>query len=70
VVFDAGHGTNNWLYECRETRGSDQCVTRSLCNVAMRIKGLLVDGIDIKLAEEDILYLEEPYKARSVLGHS
>jgi hypothetical protein len=36
----------------------------------MRIKGLLVDGVDIKLAEEDILYLEEPYKARSVLGHA
>ena len=26
--------------------------------------------IDVKLAEEDILYLEEPYQTRSVLGHN
>jgi hypothetical protein len=37
--------------------------------MAMVIKLLLADGIDVKLAEEDILYLEEPYKARSVMGH-
>ena len=68
MVSDASYGTNRWLYEHRETRGSNQCVTWSTCNVV--IKGLLVDGVDIKLEEEDILYLEEPYKARSVLGHA
>jgi hypothetical protein len=44
----------------------------SLChasNVAMVIKLLLADGVDVKLVEEDILYLEEPYRARSVMGH-
>jgi hypothetical protein len=41
----------------------------SLCNVAMVNKLLLADGVDVKLAEEDILYLEEPYQARSVMGH-
>jgi hypothetical protein len=40
-----------------------------LCHVAMRIKLLVADGVDIKLTEEDIQYLEEPYKARSVMGH-
>lgn len=29
----------------------------------------LINGVDVKLAEEDILYLEEPYRARSVMGH-
>ncbi|KAF8504607.1 aryl-alcohol dehydrogenase [Russula emetica] len=29
----------------------------------------LINGVDVKLAEEDILYLEEQYKARSVMGH-
>ncbi|KAI0279094.1 aryl-alcohol dehydrogenase [Russula aff. rugulosa BPL654] len=29
----------------------------------------LINGVDVKLAEEDILYLEVPYKARSVMGH-
>jgi len=29
----------------------------------------LINGVDVKLAEEDILYLEEPYQARSVMGH-
>lgn len=42
----------------------------SLCNVTMVIKLLLGDGVDVKLAEDDILYLEEPYQARSVMGHS
>lgn len=41
----------------------------SLCNVAVVIKYLLADGVGVKLAEEDILYLEEPYQARSVMGH-
>ena len=41
----------------------------SLCNVAMVIGALLADGVDVKLAEEDIMYLEEPYQARSVMGH-
>ena len=68
MVLDAGHSANRWLYECRETRGSDKCVTCSRYNV--EVKGLLVDGVDVKLAEEDILYLEEPYKARSVVGHA
>ena len=36
----------------------------------MVIKLLLGDGVDVKLAEDDILYLEEPYQARSVMGHS
>jgi hypothetical protein len=35
----------------------------------MVIELLLADGVDVKLAEEDILYLEEPYQARSVMGH-
>ena len=35
----------------------------------MGIKLLVADGVDIKLTEEDIQYLEEPYKARSVMGH-
>ena len=42
----------------------------SLYDLAVGVKGLLVDGVDVKLTEEDILYLEEPYKARSVLGHA
>jgi hypothetical protein len=37
--------------------------------IMMVIKLLLADGVDVKLAEEDILYLEEPYQARSVMGH-
>jgi len=41
----------------------------SLCNVAVVIKFLLADGVGVELAEEDILYLEEPYQARSVMGH-
>ena len=41
------------------------CVT---LYVTMVIKLLLADGVDVKLAKEDILYLEEPYKARSVMG--
>ena len=44
--------------------------TWSLCNVAMRIKLLIADGVDVKLEEEDIVYLEGPYKACSVLGHT
>jgi hypothetical protein len=40
-----------------------------LCNVVIVIKLLVADGVDVKLAEEDILYLEEPYQARSVMGH-
>jgi hypothetical protein len=30
---------------------------------------MFADSVDGELAEEDILYLEEPYQARSVLGH-
>jgi hypothetical protein len=41
-----------------------------VCNVAMRMNPLVADGAEIELSEEDILYLEEPYKARSVLGHT
>jgi hypothetical protein len=33
----------------------------------MGIQLLLADGVDIKLTEEEILYLEKPYKARSVM---
>jgi hypothetical protein len=36
----------------------------------MRIQLLVADGVEIELSEEDILYLEEPYKARSLLGHA
>lgn len=28
-----------------------------------------VDAVDIKLTEEEIKYLEEPYKATAVFGH-
>ncbi|KAI9511463.1 aryl-alcohol dehydrogenase [Russula earlei] len=30
----------------------------------------LINGTDVKLTEDEILYLEEPYKARSVMGHN
>ncbi|KAI0292814.1 NADP-dependent oxidoreductase domain-containing protein [Russula brevipes] len=30
----------------------------------------LINGIEMKLTEEEIRYLEEPYKARSVMGHT
>ena len=45
-------------------------MTWSPRNVAVRINGMTVDGVDVKLTKEDILYLEEPYKARSVVGHA
>lgn len=28
------------------------------------------DGAEVSLTQEEIQYLEEPYKARSVMGHS
>ena len=30
---------------------------------------VLVGGVDVKLTEEEIKYLEEPYKPQNVLGH-
>ena len=35
----------------------------------MGIKLLPADGTDVKLTEDEIRYLEEPYKARSVVGN-
>lgn len=29
----------------------------------------LIDAVDIKLSEEEIKYLEEPYKPMAVIGH-
>ena len=40
------------------------------CGVVMVISSLLAGATDIKLTEDEILYLEEPYKARSVFGHA
>ena len=34
------------------------------------IPSLFADGTEITLTQEEIQYLEEPYKARSVMGHT
>ena len=44
-------------------------------DTAFRVQGTAsltssVDAIDIKLTEEEIKYLEEPYQATAIFGHS
>jgi len=73
MVVDTSHCPGYWLYEHEEPRGVDWCVTliSMWCNDGDLKPGiLLADATDIKLTEEEIQYLEEPYKARSVFGHT
>jgi aryl-alcohol dehydrogenase-like predicted oxidoreductase len=30
----------------------------------------LIDAVDIKLSEEEVKYLEEPYKPTAIIGHT
>jgi hypothetical protein len=39
-------------------------------SVLSPITKFFADGTEVTLTQEDIQYLDEPYKARSVMGHA
>ena len=70
MVADARHCARGRLYEHEEPRRAYKRVQLLHPSLVLRpIPYFFSDGTEITLTQ-DIRYLEEPYKARSVMGHT
>lgn len=67
-----GNRTHCWHNESAEPEGDHRCVTALLDRdifVGPADRGLGADALDVKLDEEEVKYLEEPYQPTAIFGH-
>ena len=61
------------LDKLKELIGKSPRASRSFSLLALATPGLMIsntDVVDVKLSEEEIKHLEEPYKPMPVIGHA